>query len=154
MQRDFQHALGAGVPSALALLAKSGWSLPIIAALSLVACQESNCRPADESCNELANKPEWSVLQSYEARMRSARHDKPLLRFENALGSGLTVLAFPRQHAETGYVVMLENSTVAPKDKVMPAEDFVVSAQVLDAVRSNADLTPEAERKIAAMARE
>src|SRR5262245_32521181 len=86
---------------------------PLVAALGLAACQQPACEVDDPGCNELANKPEWSVLQAYEQDLRSAPHERPFVRIENALGSGLTVLAFPRRDGPSGYVVLLENAAVA-----------------------------------------
>lgn len=128
-------------------------SMILVAALGLAACQDATCSVDDAGCNELANKPEWSLLQVYESRLRDAPHDQPLLRFENANDTGLTVLAFPRRAGASGYVVLLENAEVAPKDKTLPAEDFVVSPAALATVTASPDLTPEARAKIIAMSK-
>lgn len=126
----------------------------LVAALGLAACQDATCSGGNAGCNELANKPEWSLLEVYESRLSDAAHDQPLLRFENAHDTGLTVLAFPRRNSASGYVVLLENAKVAPKDKTMPAEDFVVSPAALATVIASPDLTPEAKAKIVAMSRQ
>ncbi len=63
--------------------------------------------------NELANKPEYSVLQAYEYQYRDVKNDKSYLVFKNALKTDATVVAFPIKNKTTGYVVMLaETKTV------------------------------------------
>src|SRR5260370_28846126 len=77
--------------------------------------------------NELANKPEYSVLQAYEYQYKDVKNDKPYLVFKNALKTDATVVAFPIKSKATGYVVMLAQAKALPKSKVIPDTDFVVT---------------------------
>lgn len=95
----------------------------VTTALALAACQEQ-CPRDRAGCNELAKKHEYSVLQALEYRLRD-RH----LSQRNALESDLTVVAFPRADANVGYVVLLTNAQVPPRDKAMPDVDFLVTSE-------------------------
>jgi hypothetical protein len=99
--------------------------------------------------DELANKPEYSVLQAYEYQYRDVKNDKPYLVFENALKTDATVVAFPIKNKTTGYVVMLAETKTVPKVKAMPDVDFVVSQRAFIDVRSVTPLSKEVEQFIA-----
>ena len=99
--------------------------------------------------DELANKPEYSVLQAYEYQYRDVKNDKPYLVFKNALKTDATVVAFPIKNKTTGYVVMLAETKTVPKVKAMPDVDFVVSQRAFIEVRSVTPLSKEVEQFIA-----
>jgi hypothetical protein len=99
--------------------------------------------------DELANKPEYSVLQAYEYQYRDVKNDKPYLVFESALKTDATVVAFPIKNKTTGYVVMLAETKTVPKVKAMPDADFVASQRAFIEVRSVTPLSKEVEQFIA-----
>jgi len=103
--------------------------------------------------DELANKPEYSVLPAYEYQYREVKNDKPYLVFKNALKTDATVVAFPIKSKATGYVVMLAQAKYLPKVKAMPDADFVVTQAALKEVRAATPLSNEVEQFIAAHVR-
>jgi hypothetical protein len=104
---------------------------------------------SDEAANELANKPDYSILQAYEYDYREVKNDKPYLIFRNALKTGATVVAFPIKNRSTGYVVILAETKHTPKVKAMPQLDFVVTQDAFADVRTAAPLSREVEEFIA-----
>jgi len=102
----------------------------------------------DANDDELANKPEYSILQSYEYKYRDMPNDKPYLVEMNALNTGLTVIAFPAQDKSHGYVVMLTNSSRSPDIKVLPDVDFVVTNESYKAVKEQIALSKEVDQFI------
>lgn len=125
-------------------------SLPLLAALA--GCEEQ-CSREVAGCNELANKHEYSVLQTMEFRHRELPRDRDYRIYRNALDSDLTVIAFPRAKSKTGYVWLLANSKTPPRDKSLPGnEGFIVTPETLAALRAEVDLSPEVDRYIAQMA--
>jgi hypothetical protein len=99
--------------------------------------------------NEIANKSEYSVLQSYEYEYRKAKNDRPYMVFKRALNTGVTVVAFPIKNKSHGYVVILANSKNPPSVKYIPNVDFVVTQDAYLAVKSQASLSREVEQFIA-----
>jgi hypothetical protein len=124
----------------------------VMPVLALAACQEQ-CARDRAGCNELANKHEYSVLQAMEYRLRDRHHNQSYLLFPNALESDLTVVAFPRADANVGYVVLLTNAKVPPRDKAMPDVDFLVTSENLDDLKADTTLSAEVERYIRDMVR-
>ena len=97
---------------------------------------------------ELANKPEYSILQSYEYKYRDMPNDKPYLVEKNALNTGLTVIAFPAKDKSHGYVVMLTSSVRSPDILVLPEVDFVVTNGSYSSVKEQTSLSKEVDRFI------
>jgi hypothetical protein len=120
--------------------------------LALLLLVVGGCRSQARN-DELANKPEYSVLQAYEYQYRDVKNDKPYLVFKNALKTGATVVAFPIKSKPTGYVVMLAQAKYLPKVKAMPDTDFVVTQGALKEVRAATSLSNEVEQFIAAHVR-
>lgn len=119
--------------------------------MTLGACQQQ-CGRDEPGCNELANKHEYSVLQAIAFDLRNKAHDRSYILYRNALDSDLTVIAFPKAQATKGYVALLANAEVPPRDKSVPDEDFIVTAATLAAVRAKVDLSPELDRYLEKMA--
>ena len=117
----------------------------------LAGCEEQ-CSRDVKGCNELANKHEYSVLQAMSFRHRELPRDRDYRIYRNAAESELTVIAFPRAAGEAGHVWLLANSRIPPRDKSLPDEDFIVTPQVLAALRAEVELSPEVDRYIAQMA--
>ena len=103
--------------------------------------------------NELANKPEYSVLQAYEYQYRDVKNDKPYLVFKKALNTDATVVAFPIKSKAAGYVVVLAHAESLPKVKALPDVDFVVTKDAFTEVRAATPLSKEVEQFIAAHVR-
>jgi hypothetical protein len=112
--------------------------------LAAVGCRSQPI--SDEAANELANKPDYSILQAYEYDYREIKNDKPYLIIKNA---DATVVAFPIRNRSTGYVVILAETKHAPKVKAMPQLDFVVTQDAFADVRTAAPLSKEVEEFIA-----
>lgn len=68
--------------------------------------------------DEIANKSEYSVLQSYEYNYREAKIDKQYMIFKRALNTGATVVAFPIKNKSHGYVVILDKFKKSTISKV------------------------------------
>ena len=118
--------------------------------LILCACQEE-CGRSDPGCNELANKPEYSLLNAVEIDLRSKPHNEPFLIIRNALDTGQTVIAFPKAGSSKGYVVLLADGKISPKGKSVPDEHFTVSSDALATLKENVRLSPEVEHYIEQM---
>lgn len=99
--------------------------------------------------NDLVNKSEYSVLQHYEYELRNTQHDKTYMAFNNALGTKLTVLAFPIKNKPTGYVVILANSKSTPTVKTMTESEFLVTKEAYIALKKELNLSNEVDNFIA-----
>jgi hypothetical protein len=124
----------------------------IKALLTLMLLVVAGCHSqpvSDEAANELANKSGYSILQAYAYDYRQVKNDKPYLVFKNALKSDATVVAFPIKNKPTGYVVILADTKNAPKVKVIPDVDFVVTQNAFTEVRTATPLSKEVETFIA-----
>lgn len=119
--------------------------------MTLGACQE-DCRRDDPGCNELANKHEYSLLQAMEAQLRNHPHNDTFLIYRNALDTEFTVIAFPKENANSGYVVLLADGKVSPQDKSVPDQSFSVTPNALTALKKQVQLSREVESYIALMA--
>ena len=118
----------------------------------LPACQQQ-CDRDDAGCNELANKSEYSLLQAVSFRLRDQPHDRDFLIYRNALGTDLTVVAFPLAKSETGYVALLANAETPPLDKSVPRRgDFVITPKTLAVVKERVKLSPAVEIYMAGIA--
>lgn len=100
--------------------------------------------------NEGHNLHEYSILQSYEHRLRNAANADQYIIIKNALETQHTVVAFPIRGKETGYVVMLAQAEGDPKTKSLPEVDFVVTESAFEAVKARTKLSPEIEQFILA----
>tara|TARA_R100001129_G_C5227585_1_gene221539 strand:+ start:20 stop:433 length:414 start_codon:yes stop_codon:yes gene_type:complete len=117
----------------------------------LSACQE-DCEQSDLGCNELATKPEYSLLQAVESDLQDRPQDKAFLIIRNALSTDQTVIAFPKSSSSTGYVVLLADGEMSPKAKSVPDEHFTVSADALAELEENVRLSPEVAQYLTQMA--
>lgn len=98
---------------------------------------------------ELANKPDYSILEHYEYKYRESSNDRKYMIQKRALKTDTTVVAFPIKNKSHGYVVILANSQHPPLVKYMPEEDFVVTQDAYLAVKGQASLSIEVEQFIA-----
>ncbi|MBH5321083.1 hypothetical protein [Aurantiacibacter sediminis] len=124
----------------------------LFSALVISGCQQDNCQRGDASCNELANKHEYSILQVAHSQVGQRSENEPLIILRNVGESGKTALAFPSRE-DDGYVVMLADAEVSPRDKTIGMEDFYVTVEAIaDLEASGLVLTPEIDRLISEMA--
>ena len=120
--------------------------------MGLAGCQQEGCERGDIVCNELANKPEYSLMQSVFHTLDERTISQPVVILHDFRGSGKTVLAFPQRDAE-GMVVLLANADISPRDKTVPDADFEVSDEALELLESGeVELSPEARSLIDQMA--
>jgi hypothetical protein len=105
------------------------------------------CDMQDEN-NELANKPDYSVLQHYDYVYSKANHDKPYMIFTRALNTDTTVVAFPIKNKPVGYVFIIAKSKYSPFVKYMPEVDFDVTQDAYLAVKDQTSLSGEVEQFI------
>lgn len=98
---------------------------------------------------ELANKPDYSILEHYEYKYREANNDRPYMIIKRALKTDKTVVAFPMKNKSRGYVVILASSQNPPSVKYMPEQDFVVTQDAYLAVKGQMSLSNEVEQFIA-----
>ena len=97
---------------------------------------------------ELANKPDYSILEHYEYKYREANNDRPYMIIKRALKTDKTVVAFPIKNKSRGYVVLLVNSQNPPLVKYMPEEIFFVTRNTYLAVKVESSLSNEVEQFI------
>lgn len=102
----------------------------------------------DATKNEAANKHEYSVLQSVEYQYRDADNNKPYIVVHKALGTELTVIGFPIKGKSKGYVVMLANAAGKPQVKIMPDMEFVVTREVLAALKKEVGISSALDNAI------
>ena len=100
--------------------------------------------------DEMSNKTEYSILQSYEYDYREAKNDIPYMIFKKALNTDATVIAFPIKNVQKGYVVILAKSKGTQAVKVMPNTDFVVTQEAYTEVRKQVDLSEDVDMFISA----
>ena len=103
---------------------------------------------SQEMNNELMNKSEYSILQSYEYNYREAINDTPYLVFKHALKTDSTVVAFPIKGKKKGYVVLIADSKGKPKIKAMPDVDFVVTQSAYNTVKGEVSLSDDVDNFI------
>ncbi|WP_271079417.1 hypothetical protein [Aurantiacibacter sp. MUD61] len=124
----------------------------LFSALVISGCQQDNCQRGDASCNELANKHEYSILQAAHFQVGQSSENEQLIILRDVGGTGKAVLAFPSREGG-GYVVMLADAEVSPRDKTIGLEDFYVTAEAIAGLEaSGLVLTPEIDRLISEMA--
>ena len=125
--------------------------IKVVLTLMLIAVGGCHSQPvSDEAANELANKPDYSILQAYAYDYREVKNDKPYFVFKNALKTDATIVAFPIKNKPTGYVVILADTKNAPKVKIIPNNvDFVVTQNAFTEVRTETPLSKEVETFIA-----
>lgn len=109
---------------------------------TLFGCDEKN------TGDELSNKPEYSLLQSYAYKYSEFRHNQKFLLVKKALGTDYNVLAFPIKNSEKGYVVMLSNAQEDPKGKRIPDKEFNLDTDTLKAVKKSTKLSIEVQKLI------
>lgn len=115
----------------------------MLIALGLLGACQSKCGRDEPGCNEMQNKAEYSVLQAIEYDLREKPHDRAYYIVRDALESELTVIAFPTLNSDRGYVTLLANSKVPPRDKSIPNSRFAVTLNTIAEIQSQVELSPE-----------
>jgi hypothetical protein len=79
--------------------------------------------------SEIAQKHEWSVLQTLEMKYRNRQNETGILVMPDVDGTHLTAIGLPRKNRPVGYVFLLANPTTTPRVKVLPkAAEYSLSS--------------------------
>jgi len=112
--------------------------------LLLLLATISGCDSESQN-NELANKTDYSLLQSYEYKYREVANDQDFIISQKTREKDATVIGFPRKDKAQGYVMVIANSRYDPKVKYMPEVDFTVTKATIEDVKSQINLSKEVE---------
>jgi hypothetical protein len=86
---------------------------------------------------ELAQKEQWSLLQSLEMKHREDANASGVRILPRALKSSYTAIGLPRADQPQGYVWVIANPTGQPKVKVLGAQaPFRLSIYEFDSIRN------------------
>lgn len=100
--------------------------------------------------SEMSNKPDYSILQSYEYNYQEINNDIPYMICKKALNTNATVIAFPIKSVSKGYVVILAKSEGCSAVKVLPDADFIVTQEAYTEIKKQVDLSVDVDRFISA----
>jgi len=125
-----------------------------VVALSVLATALCGIGTSVAADSEIAQKHEWSVLQTLELKYRDQQNEKGVLVIPDVDGAHLTAIGLPRTDRPAGYVFLLANPTTTPRVKVLPqAVEYRLSAADIGQIGQQTSVDSEVMTYLAAHTR-